>query len=767
MGSSTSKEGTTAATDQSAGVPDRSGDGDGENAFQCDENETVWRHDLTLPEARARYEADGTVPVGCSDEMLELRMYISDPSLLRGLIAFAKGKSSAAGRSIMLLRRWADMMAFKYIGNNSPDLLVSTGYDVYFNYLNPQNAGARRVMCDAGIVEKIEAELMEAATLNNENRKVNSSLGILRSSLFDEIYFPDMEMILSRIYVPFKESPEYDNTVSKFKTQYNQISVQDFEYMEALGHGGFGCVVHCKKKSTGIHYAMKIQTKDGAIKHSHGDFAKVTIEKDALVLCNHPFITNLVYSFQNEQLTMMVMSLAGGSLAELADEFPGSILPEEHVIFYAAEILLALNHVHRLGMIYRDMKPGNVLVMGDGHVKLADLGGVVDVGNVVAGYHTEAEGGIFAAADQGRVGCEVSSSVLNGSHSDGDGSKSKASSSGERLASMAEGGNDKMKNKTRTKYNVAVAPTSTGVRKAYTYFGTAGYVAPEILRTIVKPEDGSARSKEGYTHAVDFFSLGVSMYQLLTAQLPFEFRTNNVERFECSFNYRPFPQKEDGSYTASAECRELLERLLVGEEKTRLGYGRSGFSKIKKHPAFGGLSWILLTHRKMPPPLLPEKLMANMEDGGHLGTDVRQTDKFDGFYHMLMQMGHTTWVTKSAMTTEEQAHFRSWDYVSGDALGLEIKHAQGRVPKKSKVKKKKKKGLFSWFSLLSAASAAPVVPKEDSGHMSYHELEASSYISSCHMVDTAAQLLQTIEADQVLNALHKGPVTLEEEDDVF
>ena len=194
MGSSTSKEGTTAATDQSAGVPDRSGDGDGENAFQCDENETVWRHDLTLPEARARYEADGTVPVGCSDEMLELRMYISDPSLLRGLIAFAKGKSSAAGRSIMLLRRWADMMAFKYIGNNSPDLLVSTGYDVYFNYLNPQNAGARRVMCDAGIVEKIEAELMEATTLNN----VNSSLGILRSSLFDEIYFPDMEMILSR-----------------------------------------------------------------------------------------------------------------------------------------------------------------------------------------------------------------------------------------------------------------------------------------------------------------------------------------------------------------------------------------------------------------------------------------------------------------------------------------------------------------------------------------------------------------------------------------
>ena len=723
----------------------------------------VWRHELTIDEARKCFEADGTVPKGCSDEMLELRMYISDPSLLRGLVSCARSATGGSHGNVALLRRWVEFMSFKYVDKGAIDLKISTGYDLYIKYLD-KCAGSRRIILDPTVLENIENELKDAVMFNDKyiaGTTMNTTdMGIIRSSLFDEIYFSDMEMILSRIYVPFKESPEYDNTVSKFKTQYNQISVQDFEYMEALGHGGFGCVVHCKKKSTGIHYAMKIQTKDGAIKHSHGDFAKVTIEKDALVLCNHPFITNLVYSFQNEQLTMMVMSLAGGSLAELADEFPGSILPEEHVIFYAAEILLALNHVHRLGMIYRDMKPANVLVMGDGHVKLADLGGVVDVGNVVAGYHTQAQDGIFAASDVEVREGEISQSMANRSRSvDGSSLASNSNVSGTEGRHSYNVENEKV-------YTMAAAPTSNGVRKAYSYFGTAGYVAPEVLRTIVKPEDGSARSKEGYTHAVDFFSLGVSMYQLLTAQLPFEFRTNNVERFECSFNYRPFPQKEDGSYTASAECRELLERLLVGEEKTRLGYGRSGFSKIRKHSVFKNMSWILLAQKKIRPPELPERLMENMDDGGHMCHNVddrEQFKKFDGFYHMLIALGHTGWVTKSLMTAEEQVHFRSWDYVSGDALGQEIMQAQGREAAEWDSHKPNSTnqspisrflgGPKSWFSPSFSDAVAPD-PSHDSANgnirsLNMGELEASSYISSVHMVDAAANVLRTLEADEM------------------
>jgi serine/threonine protein kinase len=88
------------------------------------------------------------------------------------------------------------------------------------------------------------------------------------------------------------------------------VRVEDFEYMNKLGEGGFGFVVHCKKKSTGKHYAMKIQTKVGLLECFADDPRRSDFEKQAFASCQHPFIINLDYAFQTDALAIMVLGLA-------------------------------------------------------------------------------------------------------------------------------------------------------------------------------------------------------------------------------------------------------------------------------------------------------------------------------------------------------------------------------------------------------------------------------------------------------------------------
>ncbi|CAB4005619.1 ribosomal S6 kinase alpha-1 isoform X2 [Paramuricea clavata] len=146
-----------------------------------------------------------------------------------------------------------------------------------------------------------------------------------------------------------------------------------FELLKVLGQGSFGKVFLVRKitgKDAGTLYAMKV-LKKATLKVR--DRVRTKMERDILVDVQHPFIVHLHYAFQTEgKLYLILEFLRGGDLfTRLSKEV---MFTEEDVKFYLAELAIALDHLHKVGIIYRDLKPENILLDSDGHIQLTDFG---------------------------------------------------------------------------------------------------------------------------------------------------------------------------------------------------------------------------------------------------------------------------------------------------------------------------------------------------------------------------------------------------------
>eukprot|EP00792_Barthelona_sp_PAP020_P006386 TRINITY_DN2978_c1_g1_i1.p1 TRINITY_DN2978_c1_g1~~TRINITY_DN2978_c1_g1_i1.p1 ORF type:complete len:377 (-),score=95.76 TRINITY_DN2978_c1_g1_i1:94-1224(-) len=145
----------------------------------------------------------------------------------------------------------------------------------------------------------------------------------------------------------------------------------DLVFVRTIGTGTFGRVQLCYHPDTKEYFALKILKKSKIAKLQQIQHVKA--EKSILTRVNHPFIVNLVHSYQNEQnLYMLLEFVNGGELfAHLrrAERFP-----VETAQFYAAEIVLALEYLHSMKIVYRDLKPENLLLDKQGHMKICDFG---------------------------------------------------------------------------------------------------------------------------------------------------------------------------------------------------------------------------------------------------------------------------------------------------------------------------------------------------------------------------------------------------------
>jgi len=166
----------------------------------------------------------------------------------------------------------------------------------------------------------------------------------------------------------------------------DKVGIEDFDQLKVLGKGGFGKVVLARKKDTDKIYALKLMDKQ-KILNKPRDFKNLMSEKRILQndCC---FLVHLHWAFQTETEFCLVMDFVGGG--DLYYHWRKiRRFPEKVVQFIAAELVLALSYLHSCGIIYRDLKPQNILLDTDGHICLADFGLSKEVTQSIdVGLHT-------------------------------------------------------------------------------------------------------------------------------------------------------------------------------------------------------------------------------------------------------------------------------------------------------------------------------------------------------------------------------------------
>ena len=152
-------------------------------------------------------------------------------------------------------------------------------------------------------------------------------------------------------------------------TGEKNITINSFELLKVIGRGGFSRVVLARKKDTGMLYAIKILSKQ----HVDQKRNRVKLERDIMLQLNHDNVIKLYWTFQTSKELFFVMELCtGGELfyhLQIKETFS-----EHETKYYINQVVTAISHLHERGIVYRDLKPENLLVDEHGNLKLADFG---------------------------------------------------------------------------------------------------------------------------------------------------------------------------------------------------------------------------------------------------------------------------------------------------------------------------------------------------------------------------------------------------------
>lgn len=202
----------------------------------CDSEDSSvvkWKVKPSQSEAKKHYHDDGTLSISDDDPgHLELRLMLDDPLAQNAIGTFADN-----GNEVHFMC-WIDIQEFKSIPTDN--YRRSKALHIYTKYLDPGCALSIGEI-DSNELAKIKAGLDLSKT----------DATALTSAFYDSIQATCFANIYFLIYQPFRKTRAYDLLSEQLNNDYNRVQVSDFEYYSKLGEGGFGFVVHCKKKSTG------------------------------------------------------------------------------------------------------------------------------------------------------------------------------------------------------------------------------------------------------------------------------------------------------------------------------------------------------------------------------------------------------------------------------------------------------------------------------------------------------------------------------------
>ena len=326
-----------------------------------------------------------------------------------------------------------------------------------------------------------------------------------------------------------------------------KISIFDFEPLKIIGKGAFGEVRVCRYIPNNTIVAIKKMKKEEM--HKKNQVLHVRAERDVLSEAKNEWIVDLKFSFQDQNYLYLGMEfLPGGDLMSLL--MARDILPEQEAKFYAAEIVMAIESVHKLDCIHRDLKPDNVLIDSDGHIKLSDFG-------------------LTKKLDIKLIDNNLQNELRNFGNNN-----------------FGSNSNSRFKNLSYAQQFSQFKSMKSKKRRAFAYstVGTPDYIAPEVIR------------QKGYGQEIDWWSLGVIMFEMMIGYPPFfsESSTETCKKildWKNTLNIRP-------EANISKEAEDILRKLITDPEN-RLGV--NGADEIKSHPFFKGIDWNHIKETLIPP----------------------------------------------------------------------------------------------------------------------------------------------------------------------
>ncbi|KAF1354332.1 camp-dependent protein kinase A [Lizonia empirigonia] len=319
--------------------------------------------------------------------------------------------------------------------------------------------------------------------------------------------------------VQFTAQPLNQTRVTKGK-----YSLTDFTIQRTLGTGSFGRVHLVQSKHNQRFYAVKVLKKAQVVKMKQVEHTND--ERRMLQQVKHPFLITLWGTFQDAKNLYMVMDFVEGgelfSLLRKSQRFPNPVAK-----FYAAEVTLALDYLHSHNIIYRDLKPENLLLDRHGHLKITDFGFAKEVPDIT-----------------------------------------------------------------------------------WTLCGTPDYLAPEVV------------ASKGYNKSVDWWSLGILIFEMLCGFTPFWDGGSPMKIYEnilkSRVKYPPY---------IHPDAHDLLQKLITPDLTKRLGNLHGGSKDVMNHPWFAEVTWDRLQKKDIDAPYVPP-VRAGVGDASQFDKYPEETEAY-------------------------------------------------------------------------------------------------------------------------------------------